>query len=91
MISLVFIFITEKMYPSQLGLSSNEYKYEWLREMFTDEDGNISIIYLSLSLTDLPCSIILQSSIDSNPLMSFSQAEASARRRPCPIFPIRLL
>jgi hypothetical protein len=27
------------MYPSQLGLSSNEYKYDWLLTTFIDEDG----------------------------------------------------
>lgn len=64
MISLVFIFITEKMYPSQLGLSSNEYKYEWLRTTFTDEDGKVSIVYLSLCISDLAHSIILQSGTD---------------------------
>lgn len=31
------------MYPAQLGLSSNEYKYDWLRTTFVDADG----IYLN--------------------------------------------
>lgn len=36
---IVFIFITENMYPAQLRLSSNEYKHDWLATTFVDEDG----------------------------------------------------
>lgn len=52
------------MYPSQLGLSSNEYKYEWLRTTFVDKDGIISIIFLSRAYTNFARSIILQSGTD---------------------------
>jgi hypothetical protein len=51
------------MYPSQLGLSSHEYKYDRLLTTFIDEDG-ISIVCLSLSLTGLARNIILQSGTD---------------------------
>lgn len=34
------------MYPSQLRLSSKEYKHDWLATTFVDEDGKL----LSVSL-----------------------------------------
>jgi len=32
------------MYPSQLHLSSNKYKHDWLATTFVDEDGNLQCI-----------------------------------------------
>lgn len=46
--TLVFIYVVQKMYPSHLGLSSDEAKSLWLRFMFTDEAGKVAVGDMSL-------------------------------------------
>jgi hypothetical protein len=46
--TLVFIYVVQKMYPSQLGFSSDEAKSLWLRFMFTDEAGKVAVGDVSL-------------------------------------------
>lgn len=38
------------MYPSQLKLASDKYRYDWLMTTFIDKDGNVSTILRSFHI-----------------------------------------
>ncbi|KUJ07844.1 uncharacterized protein LY89DRAFT_789506 [Mollisia scopiformis] len=62
-----FIFITEKMYPSQLGLSSDGYKHDWLVTTFIDADA----AYCSLALMASTNAFFSSGGISSSKALSY--------------------